>query len=222
MGLKTKMLGGGLAGLAAAAVKQQLGAAANGVVNVELWEPVKTMQFPGVMDFLKKYQGSARRPKGSIRSAISCRPSPMPNCRSWARRSRRPRRLNDDKLAEYMHSHSFSTIVGDIAFGPDGEWTEARPIWVQYHDIKGSDIEQFREPKTGLDPLPAAIQDRRLDLALCQGAGIAWRRGRDQAEADKAEQEGRGRREVQVIDGRKRGRVEIGEQPDPCRDGKKA
>ena len=39
-------------------------------------------------------------------------------------------------------------MVGDIAFGPDGEWTEARPIWVQYHDIKGSDIEQFREPKT--------------------------------------------------------------------------
>ncbi len=43
---------------------------------------------------------------------------------------------------------TFNTIVGDIAFGPDGEWTEARPIWVQYHDIKGSDIEQFREPKT--------------------------------------------------------------------------
>ena len=56
--------------------------------------------------------------------------------------------LDEDKLAEYMHSHPFKTIVGDIAFGPDGEWTEARPIWVQYHDIKGSDIEQFREPKT--------------------------------------------------------------------------
>ena len=30
----------------------------------------------------------------------------------------------------------------------DGEWTQARPIWVQYHGIKGSDVEQFREPKT--------------------------------------------------------------------------
>ena len=37
---------------------------------------------------------------------------------------------------------------GDIAFGPEGEWTEARPIWAQYHDIKGHDVEQFREPKT--------------------------------------------------------------------------
>ena len=39
-------------------------------------------------------------------------------------------------------------IEGEIAFGPEGEWTEARPIWAQYHDIKGHDVEQFREPKT--------------------------------------------------------------------------
>jgi branched-chain amino acid transport system substrate-binding protein len=56
--------------------------------------------------------------------------------------------LDNDKLAQYMHGHPFETIVGDIAFGPDGEWTEGRPIWAQYHGIKGSDIEQFREPKT--------------------------------------------------------------------------
>jgi len=56
--------------------------------------------------------------------------------------------LDNDKLAEYMHSHPFHTIEGDLAFGPDGEWTEGRPIWVQYHDIKGHDVEQFREPKT--------------------------------------------------------------------------
>ena len=51
--------------------------------------------------------------------------------------------LDEDKLAQYMHSHPFKTIVGDIAFGPDGEWTEARPIFVQYHGIKGNDLDQF-------------------------------------------------------------------------------
>jgi hypothetical protein len=40
LGLNTKMLGGGLAGSQAAAIKMQLGEAANGVVNVDLWEPV--------------------------------------------------------------------------------------------------------------------------------------------------------------------------------------
>jgi len=56
--------------------------------------------------------------------------------------------LDGDKLAEYLHSHPFHTIEGDIAFGADGEWTEARPIWVQYHGIKGHDVEQFRGPAT--------------------------------------------------------------------------
>ena len=60
---------------------------------------------------------------------------------------------NDDTLAKYMHAHAFHTIVGDIAFGPDGEWTEGRPIWVQYHDIKGHGIEQFRGP----DPTTMSI-----------------------------------------------------------------
>ena len=39
----------------------------------------------------------------------------------------------------------FETIVGDLAFGPDGEWTEARPIFVQYHGIKSNDLDQFRD-----------------------------------------------------------------------------
>src|SRR5271154_4855071 len=59
LGLDTKMLGGGLAGLQAAAIKMQLGEVANGIVNVDLWEPVPTMQFLGVMDFVKKYQAKA-------------------------------------------------------------------------------------------------------------------------------------------------------------------
>jgi len=59
IGLKTNMLGGGFAGLQAAAIKTQLGPAANGIVNIELWEPVKTMLFPGIMDFIKKYQARA-------------------------------------------------------------------------------------------------------------------------------------------------------------------
>src|SRR5262249_27018842 len=59
IGLEAKMLGGGLAGLGAAAIKMQLAEAANGVTNIDLWEPVKTMQFPGIMDFIKEYQKRA-------------------------------------------------------------------------------------------------------------------------------------------------------------------
>jgi branched-chain amino acid transport system substrate-binding protein len=58
VGLKTQMLGGAFVGLPAAALKTQLGPLMNGVVNVELWEPVKTMEFPGVMDFIQTIPGA--------------------------------------------------------------------------------------------------------------------------------------------------------------------
>jgi len=147
LGLNTKMLGGGLAGLQAAAIKMQLGEAANGVVNVDLWEPVPPMQFPGVMDFIKKYQAKAPA-EGVDLLGYFLPPFAYSELQVLGQAIEASKTLDNDKLAEYMHSHPFHTIEGDLAFGPDGEWTEGRPIWVQYHDIKGHDVEQFREPKT--------------------------------------------------------------------------
>jgi branched-chain amino acid transport system substrate-binding protein len=147
LGLKTNMLGGAFAGLAAAAVKMQLGDIANGVVNVDLWEPVKTMDFPGVMEFLRKYQ--ARAPaEGVDPLGYFLPPYAYAEMQVLAQAIEATNALDNDKLAEYMHSHPFHTIVGDISFGPGGEWTEARPIWVQYHDIKGHGVEQFRHSGT--------------------------------------------------------------------------
>ena len=147
VGLKTNMLGGGLAGLQAAAIKMQLGDAANGVSNVDLWEPVKTMQFPGVMDFIKTYQSRAAA-EGVDLLGYFLPPFAYSELQVLGEAVAGANTLDNDKLAEYMHNHPFKTIEGDIAFGPEGEWTEARPIWAQYHDIKGHDVEQFREPKT--------------------------------------------------------------------------
>jgi branched-chain amino acid transport system substrate-binding protein len=147
IGLKTNMLGGGFAGLQAAAIKTQLGPAANGVVNIELWEPVKTMLFPGIMDFIKKYQAKAPA-EGIDPLGYFLPPFAYAELQILGRAIEATKTLDNEKLAQYMHAQPFATIVGDIGFGPDGEWTEARPIWAQYHGIKGTDIEQFREPKT--------------------------------------------------------------------------
>ena len=147
IGLKTKMLGGAFAGLAAAAVKMQLGEAANGAVNVELWQPVKTMEFPGVTDFIKQYQARAGA-EGVDPLGYFLPPFAYAELQVLADAVTKTGGLDEEKLARYMHGHPFQTIVGDIAFGPDGEWTEARPIWVQYHDVKGHEVDQFRGDKT--------------------------------------------------------------------------
>jgi branched-chain amino acid transport system substrate-binding protein len=161
IGLKTNMLGGGFAGLQAAAIKTQLGPAANGIVNIELWEPVKTMLFPGIMDFIKKYQ--ARAPgEGLDPLGYFLPPFAYAKMQIFREAVEGAKTLDNDKLAQYMHSHTFKTIVGDIAFGPDGEWTEARTIWAQYRDIKGTDLEQFREPKTVAILLPEKFKTGEL------------------------------------------------------------
>ena len=54
--------------------------------------------------------------------------------------------LDDKKLAEYIHANKFSTIVGDIKFGENGEWEESRVLLVQYRGVEGNDVEQFKQP----------------------------------------------------------------------------
>jgi branched-chain amino acid transport system substrate-binding protein len=147
VGLDVKMLGGGLAGLQAAAIKMELGAAANGVTNVDLWEPVETMQFPGVMDFIKEYQARAPAEKVDLLGYF-LPPFAYSELQVLQQAITATGTVDNDKLADYMHRHLFHTIEGDIAFGPDGEWTEARPIWVQYHDIEGHGVDQFRGAST--------------------------------------------------------------------------
>ena len=143
IGFKAKIVGGAMVGIQATAIKRQLGALLNGITNYETWVPAKTMQYPGVNEFLEKYQARAGAegvdPLGYylgtwgyayaqlIEQAISGANS-----------------VNDDKLADYFRSATFKTVMGDVKFGADGEWTESRFIAVQYHGIKGDALDQFR------------------------------------------------------------------------------
>jgi branched-chain amino acid transport system substrate-binding protein len=62
--------------------------------------------------------------------------------------------IDDGKLADYIHKTTFKTVIGDIAFGPDGEWAKPRILTIQYQNIKDNDLEQFTRPGTQviLDP----------------------------------------------------------------------
>jgi branched-chain amino acid transport system substrate-binding protein len=70
--------------------------------------------------------------------------------------------LDDDKLAGYIGTHSFKTVVADIAFGQDGEWAESRMLWTQFHGIKSNDLEQFKNTATEAVLLPKAFKSGEL------------------------------------------------------------
>jgi branched-chain amino acid transport system substrate-binding protein len=44
--------------------------------------------------------------------------------------------------------------MGDIEFGPDGEWKGPRILTIQYQGVKGRDLDQFAKPgvQVILDP----------------------------------------------------------------------
>src|SRR5881409_4208064 len=56
VGLRPKLFGGGMVGLQFAAFQTKLGAKLNGIVNYDYWVPEPTLNFPGINEFLKKYQ----------------------------------------------------------------------------------------------------------------------------------------------------------------------
>ncbi len=53
--------------------------------------------------------------------------------------------IDDNKLTEYIRGHEFKTIMGDVKFGKNGEWTKSGMMQVQYHSIKeGAGIETWK------------------------------------------------------------------------------
>jgi branched-chain amino acid transport system substrate-binding protein len=43
--------------------------------------------------------------------------------------------IEDAKLADYLKNNEFKTIMADVKFGKDGEWTKSGMLQVQYHDL---------------------------------------------------------------------------------------
>jgi len=147
VGFKPKMWGGAMVGLQATVFKTQLGPLLNGVVNFETWLPVKSMDFPGALDLLRKYQARAQAagtdPLGYYMPVwayayLQVLGDAIANTRS----------VNDDVLADYMRKTTFKTVVGDVKFGKQGEWAEERTLAAQFQNIKGKTVDDFRDLQT--------------------------------------------------------------------------
>jgi branched-chain amino acid transport system substrate-binding protein len=147
VGFKPKMWGGAMVGLQATVFKTQLGPMLNGVVNFETWLPVKSMEFPGALELLKKYQDRAKAagtdPLGYYMPVWAYAYVQVLGDAIAATKS-----LNDDVLAEYLHKTTFKTVVGNVKFNAQGEWTEERTLAAQFQNIKGNSIDDFRDLKT--------------------------------------------------------------------------
>ena len=147
IGLKPMIIGGGMVGLQATALKMQLGPLLNGFVNYDFWLPAPTMNFPGVMDLIKKYQAKAAT-EGVDPLGYYIAPWAYAELEVLGQAVATTKSLDDNKLADHIHNTEFKTVVGDVKFGLDGEWSQARILMVQFQNISGNGLEQFRDVAT--------------------------------------------------------------------------
>jgi branched-chain amino acid transport system substrate-binding protein len=145
--LKTKMFGGNMIGLLATVFKIQLGPLLNGVVSTaDTFLPSPTLEYPGVKEVLAKYQ--ARAPKEGVDPlGYNYAPLTYAAMQVLQQAVEATKSLDQAKLAAYMHSHTFNTVSGPIAFGPDGEWTKPRIIVSQFQGVDGHGLGQFKDAK---------------------------------------------------------------------------
>ena len=153
IGFKPKMIGGAMVGLQATVFKTQLGPLLNGWVNYETWVPSEKMLTPEVKEFLSVYQSRAAAegvdPLGYYLGTWGYAYMELLGNAIAGAKS-----INDDQVANYLRSNPVKTIMGDIKFGKGGEWAESRMLQVQYHDIKGNTVDQFKgmDTQTVLTP----------------------------------------------------------------------
>ena len=144
IGLSPKMFGGTMIGLLITPIKAQLGPILDGLVIMESFVPAPTFDFPGVADVLKRYRAVAAGEKLDP-FGYGFVPFGYAAGQILAQAVEATGSLDQNALADYMHSHSFQTVAGEIAFGKDGEWTKSRQFFTQFQGVIGNDLAQFRD-----------------------------------------------------------------------------
>lgn len=144
VGLQPKLFGGGMVGLQYASLLTSLGPMLNGIVNYDFWVPEPTLNFPGIEEFLKKYQAQAQK-VGVDPLGHYLPPWAYAYVQVLGQAVEATRSLDQKTLGEYIRTHQFDTVVGKVAFAPNGEWAKSRALMVQFQNIKGNDVDQFRQ-----------------------------------------------------------------------------
>jgi branched-chain amino acid transport system substrate-binding protein len=161
VGLKAKIVGGSMTGLQTADAEGILGEQLNGFVNFNIWLPAPKMQYPGVMDFLKRYQERAKA-AGVDPIGYYAAPWAYADLQILGQAVEATKSTEGDKLGPYIHATTFKTLIGDVKFGESGEWAQPRMLAAQFQHVKGNDIEQFKGTDKVVVVAPAEYKSGEL------------------------------------------------------------
>ncbi len=144
VGLAPKMFGGAFIGLLVTPIKVQLGPLMNGIVNNEVFLPAKSLVFPGTNEVLAKYQEAAKS-QGIDPMGWAFAPIAYAAGQTLAQAVEATKGTDQVAIAAWLRSHAVHTVVGDIAFGKDGEWAKSRVFFTQFQNLTGNSLDNFRD-----------------------------------------------------------------------------
>jgi branched-chain amino acid transport system substrate-binding protein len=144
IGLAPKMFGGTFIGLLVTPIKVQLGPLMNGIINNEVFLPAPALVFPGTKELLAKYQSAAQQ-AGIDPVGWAFPPLGYAAGQVLAQAVEGTKSLDQKTIADYIRSHTFSTVVGNITFGKDGEWAKSRVFFTQFQHVTGNAVDQFKD-----------------------------------------------------------------------------
>ena len=128
-----------------ASLLTKLGPKLNGIVNYDFWVPEPTLRFPGIEDFLQRYQAKASS-AGVDPLGHYLPPWAYAYLQVLGQAIEATKSLDQQIVADYIRKAEFDTIVGKVRFGSNGEWLQSRVLQVQFQGIETTDIEQFKQP----------------------------------------------------------------------------
>ena len=169
VGYTPRMLGGAMIGLQLTPIKGQFGPLLNGLVINENYVPEPTMKFDGVDAFLAKYQERARG--AGVDPIGFWSPFAYAELQVLSQAVSGVGTIDQAKLADYLHKTAFNTIVGDVKFDPLGEWQKSRILTVQYQNIQGNDINQFRQSGKAVILYPRELKSGELIYPYAKARG---------------------------------------------------
>ena len=157
VGPTVKLIGGGMVGLQFTPIMEALGPLLNGFVNYNSYVPEKSLDTPGIRDFLKRYQARATAekvdPLGFYLPPYNYAIGQMLEQAITATKS-----IDQKTLANYLRANEMKTIVGNFRFDAVGEWSQSKLVMAQFRGIRGKDVEQFRQPGKQVIIAPAALK----------------------------------------------------------------
>jgi branched-chain amino acid transport system substrate-binding protein len=161
VGLKPKLFGGSMVGLQATVFKTQLGPLLNGVVMYDFWQPTSKLSTPEALEMLKKYQARAGA-EGVDPLGYYMAPYGYAYIQLLGQAVAGAKSLDQGKIADYLRNNTHKLIIGDVKFGKDGEWADERVVHVQFQNIKGNSLDQFRDVATQVVVAPPAFESGKL------------------------------------------------------------